>query len=318
MPRAVTVGLDGSPESRAAAEWAACEARMRGLPLRILHVRAPELEPSAQAPPPGRGTHPSRTGRNGTRTPPADGWGRIMRRSAESLRLRHPGVEVISEQVAGSPAETLAEAADTAELLVLGSRGLVEIGGLGGFLAGSTGLSVIAHAARPVVLVRVCEQGAAEPRQPDPAAVPSAAVPFRPVVVGLDLDDPDETPLEFAFDSAARRNAAVRVVHGWSVPPPAGYGVSDGCDALGSLARRRAAELAEVVHPWRQKFPELDVIEASRSGSAAAVLVAASSDACLVIVGQRLRTGPVGGHVGQVTHAVLHHAAAPVAVVPYD
>ncbi|MYS14675.1 universal stress protein, partial [Streptomyces sp. SID4982] len=33
MPRTVTAGLDGSAESRAAAEWAAREARLRGLPL---------------------------------------------------------------------------------------------------------------------------------------------------------------------------------------------------------------------------------------------------------------------------------------------
>ncbi|NUS11741.1 MAG: universal stress protein [Streptomyces sp.] len=38
MPRTLTVGLDGVPESRAAAEWAARDARWRGLPLRLVHV----------------------------------------------------------------------------------------------------------------------------------------------------------------------------------------------------------------------------------------------------------------------------------------
>ncbi|MFF1323610.1 universal stress protein [Streptomyces chartreusis] len=44
----------------------------------------------------------------------------------------------------------------------------------------------------------------------------------------------------------------------------------------------------------------------------------ASRDAALVVVGRRSRRAQIGGHVGPVTHALLHHAAAPVAVVPHD
>ena len=50
MTRTVTVGLDGSPESRAAAEWAAREAQLRGLPLKIVHVFEPLPAHVAQAP----------------------------------------------------------------------------------------------------------------------------------------------------------------------------------------------------------------------------------------------------------------------------
>ena len=50
MLRTITVGLDGSRESRAAAEWAAREAGLRGLPLKIVHVWEPVPEPMAQAP----------------------------------------------------------------------------------------------------------------------------------------------------------------------------------------------------------------------------------------------------------------------------
>lgn len=38
MKKAVAVGVDGSPESLAAADWAAREAVLRGLPLRIVHA----------------------------------------------------------------------------------------------------------------------------------------------------------------------------------------------------------------------------------------------------------------------------------------
>lgn len=299
MSRSITVGLDDTPESRAAAEWAAREARLRGLPLKILHV----FEPTRLA-------HMRQHG-----TEAGQEWSeRIPLEAAEGLRLRHPGVEVITDRVTGDPAEALAEAADAAELLVLGSRGF---GGIGGFMVGSVSLSVIARAARPVVLVRAGEQ-AADEHETDPAGVPSAATAFRPVVAGLDTDDADETLLEFAFDAAARRGASLRVVHGWYEPPTSFYRFYGDAELYGSLARRQATRLTEALRPWRQKFPNVEVIEASRCGSPAQVLVNASRDASLAVVGRRIRTSPLGAHIGHVTHAVVHHVVAPVAVVAHD
>jgi nucleotide-binding universal stress UspA family protein len=56
----------------------------------------------------------------------------------------------------------------------------------------------------------------------------------------------------------------------------------------------------------------------SRFGPAAEHIVEASHQASLVVVGRRVRRSPLGAHIGSVTHAVLHHAAAPVAVVAHD
>ncbi|HET6858787.1 MAG TPA: universal stress protein, partial [Streptomyces sp.] len=50
MTPSVAVGFDGSPESRAAAEWAAREAKLRDLPVQLIHVWEPVPEPIAQAP----------------------------------------------------------------------------------------------------------------------------------------------------------------------------------------------------------------------------------------------------------------------------
>ncbi|OLZ58596.1 stress-inducible protein [Streptomyces sp. IMTB 2501] len=304
MTRTITVGLDGSPESRAAAEWAAREAQLRGLPLKILHVF--ELPPVPVAQAPLLGTETSQNW--------AEEWAqRMPLEAAEGLRLRHPGVEVITDQVTGEPSQTLAEAAEAAEMLVLGSRGL---GGIDGFMVGSVSLSVITHATRPVVLVRAGEQAADEHRT-DPVGIPSAATPFRPVVVGLDTGDMDETLLEFAFDAAARREAPLRIVHAWPELPTAFYRFYGDAELSDTLSRQHATALTEALRPWRQKFPHVDVIEASRCGSAAQVLVNAARDTSLAVVGRRIRTSPFGAHIGHVTHAVLHHVVAPVAVVAH-
>ncbi|MFJ9736698.1 universal stress protein [Streptomyces sp. NPDC101166] len=301
MFRTVTVGLDGSRESLAAAEWAAREAKLRELPLRLVNVWEPVPEPIAQAPLLGAETQAH--------------WSeRIPREAAAGLRLRHPGVEVTVEQITGRASDVLAAEAKDAELLVLGSRGM---SGIGGFLVGSVGQAVVAHAESPVVLVRAWEQ-AADEHEMDPAGIPSAATGFRPVVLGLDTARPDDAVISFAFEEAARRQTSLRVVHGWNLPPhyvsslPAAPGIGV------ELGRLDASALTAVLRPWKEKFPQVAVVEESCCGSPADHLVDAAREASLVVVGRRIRRSAFGTHIGSVTHAVLHHATAPVAVVAHD
>ncbi|MCH0565790.1 MULTISPECIES: universal stress protein [unclassified Streptomyces] len=300
MDRTVVAALDGSPESRAAAEWAAREAKLRGLPLKIVHVWEPVPEPMAQAPMLGAETQ-------------AHWTERIPRETAEGLRLRHPGVEVTAEQLNGRPAEVLPKAAEDAELLVLGSRGM---SGIGGFLVGSVGQSVIAHTEVPVVLVRAGEQ-AADEHETDPAGIPSAGTAFRPVVLGFDTDSPDDAVTAFAFEEAARRNTALRVVHAWNLPPYYVYGLSADAGFHDEVIREKTDQLTEALRRWRKEYPSVEVVEVSRPGSAAQQLVDASRGASLVVVGRKIRRGWLGTHIGSVAHAVLHHATAPVAVVAH-
>ncbi|MFJ5775265.1 universal stress protein [Streptomyces sp. NPDC093094] len=300
MTGTVVAGLDGSRESRAAAEWAAREAVLRGLALKVVHVSEPLPQPMAQAPLLGAETRAH--------------WSeRVPRETAEGLRLRHPGVEVGMERLSGRAAELLAAEARDADLLVLGSRGL---GGLRGFLLGSVSQSVLAHAERPVVLVRAGEQ-AADEHEFDPAGIPSAATAFRPVVVGVDPAGPAEAVLAFAFEEAGRRRASLRAVSGWNLPPYYLYGLSADAGLHDELVRRQTALLSEALRPWREKHPAVDVVEESPSGSASLRLVEAARTGSLVVVGRRVRRTPLGPHIGPVAHAVLHHAACPVAVVPH-
>ncbi|WP_405848171.1 universal stress protein [Streptomyces sp. NBC_01518] len=295
MVRTLVAGFDGSPESNAAAEWAAREAELRGLPLKIVHVWVPAPDPLAQAPLIGVETQQQ--------------WSeRIPREAGEGLRRRHPGVEVTVEQVTGTPSEVLVDAAKDAELLVLGSRGL---SGVGGFLVGSVGLSVVAHAELPVVLVRADDQAADE-------TSPVSAAPYRPVVLGLDAGAPADAVIEFAFAEAARRDTTLRVVYGWNLPPYYAYGFALDAGLHEELSLQETDSLTEALRPWRQKHPGTEVVLEPRVGSAADHLVDASREASLVVIGRRIRRGAFGAHIGPVAHGVLHHSTAPVAVVAHD
>ncbi|MFF5406784.1 universal stress protein [Streptomyces misionensis] len=301
MPRTIIVGLDGSPESRAAAEWAAHEAEPRGLPVKLVQAWEPVPAPMAEAPLLGAETHQHWTGR-------------VLREAAEELRARHPGVQVTTEQLSGPPAEALTGAARDADMLVLGSRGL---GAIGGFLVGSVGLSVLAHTERPVVLVRAGGK-APDSHGKAPEGTAAGTVPVPPVLLGLDTRNPDAAPIEFAFEAAAHRGVPLRVVHGWNPPYYYPYGMAPDAEITETVAESDAAALKETLGPWRPKYPDVVVTAESYCGSPSLALIEASREASLVVVGRRVRGSAVGAHIGTVTHAVLHHAAAPVAVVAHS
>jgi nucleotide-binding universal stress UspA family protein len=284
MTRTVTVGLDGSRESLAAAEWAAREALRRELPLRLLYVQETDSHPKvlSELDPEAR-----------------ERWEGLPDETAADLVRRHPGLEAAVERLAGRPAEVIGNAAGEAGLLVLGSRGR---GTLAGFLVGSVALSTVAHVGCPVVLVRA---GTAERDTAD-------------VVVGLDLARPREELLEFAFDAAVRRGAPLAVVHGWDPPPVYGINpVAVSPHLIDDLAEEKADALVRVLAPWRERHPGVEVRPQAVVGRAAHRLLEAAESASLVVVGRRNRRARLGFHTGPVTHALMHHSPAPVAVVPH-
>ncbi|MBK3624382.1 universal stress protein [Streptomyces asoensis] len=303
MP-AIIVGLDGSPESLAAADWAAREATQRDAPLRLLHAGSPLgslYTPYLGVPAPGllEAEH--------------DRAARLLSGTRSRLTERHPGlrVDVRQAETEAVPA-LLADAAD-AELLVLGSRGL---GTVAGFLTGSVGLAVVARSERPVVLVRAGESAAQE-HLPDASGQESASTAYRDVVLGLDLEEPADEAVEFAFATARRRASGLRVVHGWNPAAAYGYGAAVDSGLTAELAQETRRALGDVLRPWQDKFPGVEVHAQAVVGSAGRHLVHASREASLVVVGRKRRHTPVGGRIGSVAHAVLHHAVAPVAVVPH-
>jgi nucleotide-binding universal stress UspA family protein len=279
----VVVGVDGSDSAREAALWAAREARHRRAPLRLLHA-FPWTDDRLVGHP-GLGEHYRRSLEESAQ--------RTLEAAREAVLAAAPDVAVRADLVVGPPIGTLADAAEHAQLLVLGDRGLGRIRGL---LLGSVAQALAAHAACPVVVVRDGAAGA-----------------DGPVVVGVDGSPAGEAALAFAYEAAADRAVPLVAVHAWTdaVVDP----------IVAPLLDRELVEtqerviLAERLAGWADKHPDVPVRRIVVLDRPAHALVEAARGAQLLVVGSRGRGSAVGLLLGSVGHAVLHRAPCPVAVV---
>ncbi|MFE7172915.1 universal stress protein [Streptomyces sp. NPDC057616] len=293
MTGPVVVGLDGAPASATAAWWAAREAVDRHLPLLLLHSWTAQ---PYDVPADRKALAKARHG------------GQILQRTQSELLDRHPDLELVTELVPVSAAQALLDASGTASLLVLGSRGH---GPVAGFMLGSISLQVLGLARCPTVTVRA-DHPAVETGWGRPAADDR-----QEIVVGVREAGPVSDPLlEFAFTAAELRGARVRAVRALPVSslvthPPVGR-------ADGGYETDEHGRLAAALAPWRQKFPDIDVVDHVARGPAAQVLLAASAHGMLTVLGRRRHPSPLTWKLGPVAHAALHHAPCPVAVVPHD
>ncbi|MFF4505182.1 universal stress protein [Streptomyces sp. NPDC001401] len=289
----VIAAVDGSDDSLRALDWALDDAARRGVPLRVVHVRqyAAWAQPdvlTAGLPEPG--------------DDPVLGQVRTYLAGRADLPVvEYQGLE-------GAPGAILPELGSSAQLLVLGSRGR---GGFASLLLGSNGMAAARDAECPVVVV------------PRPGREVHGDVPVEPgprVVVGLQVDSPDEATLAFAFTEAELRGARLHVVaaYMWPVQTWATPG-----ELVPPVVDQNAVEnqtwtLAEgFLAPHRSRHPGVRADAYAMPGDAAGQLVAASGNADLVVVSRHRRRLPAPARMmGSVAQAVLLHAAAPVAVVP--
>lgn len=289
--RPVLAATDGSPLSLAAVHWAAAEAVRRGTALRLVHVWPRPV-----------GIYLERLQAEGDA---------LLARVREEVVGRYPGLPVESALLGAAAVDGLVDAAADGELLVLGTRG---VGGFKGLLVGSVSLAVAGRSPIPVVVLRPGLDGTT----PATDAEVGDADRAGDVVVGVGPGDTAEEVLEFAFSRADQRGSRLVAVHAWNLPamwatpgtivPPIDSGV------LESAAREH---LVETLRPWQDKFPQVQVVVRTDGAGPAKALVDASDGAELLVIGRRIRRHTAGGHLGFAAHAALHHAQAPVAVVPH-
>ena len=133
------MGVDGSPSSMAALEWAAQQAELAGSTLVVVTTwEWPNLGWGLGSPPLPEDYHP------------ATGAQTMLDGALGTVRGAHPVLAIRSALTEGHPAQVPIDAARGADLLVVGCRGH---GGFSGMLLGSVSTHCIAHAHCPVVVI---------------------------------------------------------------------------------------------------------------------------------------------------------------------
>lgn len=263
-PGAVVVGIDEELPDQAAISWAAHQASGEGRPLVLAHALGrPPSELTA--------TESSRDRRTARRL----AGRRALDAAAIQAAVEFPGVRIETLVRPVEPAGLLTGLADTAQIIVVGSRGL---GVLSGAILGSVGQAV-SSAGRATVVVH-------GPLHPSPD---------HGIVVGTDLEKTSTDALDFGFNQAARWQAPLRVVH---------------C----ALTADRRDELARSVADLSDEYgvtPDLEVLH----DPAGPGLVACSRRAALLVVGARARHSRGAGLFGSVSQYAVAKANCSVAVV---
>jgi nucleotide-binding universal stress UspA family protein len=285
-PCGIITGVDGSPESDAAVNWAAHDAAIRGLPLTLVHVASPASATWSQAP----------TLEETQEEQQAEGRSLLAHAStiARAAIADTAAVQINGELLSSAATvSTLVDQSKDAELVVVGSRGRGE---LSRSILGSVSSGLIRHAHCPVALIREDETQIANPAT-------------GPVVVGID-GATSELATAIAFEEASLRHADLLALHAWNdvemnaIP---GYDWSPTIDKEGQV-------LAEALAGWQERYPDVTVHNRVVSDRAAHALVAASESAQLVVVGTHGSGALAGMLLGSVSNAVVQAVHTPVIV----
>lgn len=145
----------------------------------------------------------------------------------------------------------------------------------------------------------------------DTGPTPATAAVRSRIVVGVDGSMLSRRALEWAVAEARLRSAVVHVVTAWEYPAVVVgmEGTLDTREIEAGARHGQSAALRRVAHD------DVDVTSEVVQGGAARVLVDASAQADMLVVGSRGHGGFAGLMLGSVSSQVVHHSMCTVVVV---
>jgi len=276
----VAVGFDGSYASWTALDYAATEAVLRGLDIRLVHA---VLEPAAYA-------------ETALIIPIEDApveARRLLAFANNYLNRQYGDLGVRFSIGTGTAGRLLVRESRTAKLLVVGRRGR----GTRTATIGSVSAYVATHSACTVLVV------SATPRSPT-----------GPVLLGVDLATPAASAIRFAFDAADRHGTDLIACHVLTATRPTASTTPTRPhhpDDLDTIRRTLEATLAQA----RTAYPDVPVrIEVVHDAEPAAGLLNLADTASLVVVGHHDETRAQKRTHRSVTAALLRHTSSPVVI----
>ncbi|HTZ15816.1 MAG TPA: universal stress protein [Mycobacterium sp.] len=287
----IVVGVDGSPSSDSAVQWAAREAEMRNVPLSIVHIiERPPWGMLAL----GGGAVPPPTETSEWRKTEGEEVISAARKLAEDSVKNGSSLQVHVEVYFSAIGPALFDLSTHAQMMVVGCRGH---GRVERILLGSVSAGLIHHGHCPVAVIHDEMSDAAQPSE-------------LPVVVGIDGSPASELATAIAFDEASWRGVDLVAVHAWSDAH-----VSD-LPSIEWSAQQAVGEeaLAERLAGWRERYPDVAVRRKVVLDAAARHLLDEAASSQLLVVGSHGRGGFSGMLLGSVSTAVAQAARVPVIV----
>ena len=290
MTGRIVVGIDGSPPSGNALEWAVARARLGGEQLELVNTYdpAPNLD--------FYGYHSLSAG------PPVEWFtefsGQVLDAAAARVRELAPDLTCSTITEMGHPAAVLAAASEGADAVVVGRRGL---GSAASALLGSVSNRLTTQAKCPLVVVG---QG----------NLPATG----PIVVGVDGSEFGTNALRYAIAEAAVRKTSVTAVAAYDVLLPT-LRVADP-ELIARMQADIEAEAASTITGALDEAQEtgpapVSVDSVVLEGRAADAILGQAEDAQLIVVGTHGKGLVRRILLGSVTQQVLHDAGRPVAVI---
>jgi nucleotide-binding universal stress UspA family protein len=286
----IVIGVDGSDSAARALRWASREAELHGWELTALlawgylsqyHAdRSASFDPDYDA---------------------EDALAALAAYVEEALGAER-SASVACREVNDLPAGALldAAAADDADLVVLGARGL---GGFKGMLLGSVSQHCVQHATRPTAIVH------------DSAATDDSSAAPR-IVVGIDGSETSRRALRWAVQEARVRQASVDVVHSWHLPYVGGYPYTAGSFDPAPFEEAARQTLDGVLAGTDTEGLPTPPAPILHLGDPATGILETAQGADLVVVGSRGLGGFKGMLLGSVGHHVANHSPCPVVIIP--